>query len=231
MAHYGNLGNQRVAEEVRDVRGTTIRTFDGQKLGTVDDVIFNHDSMEICYVVVDSGGWLEAGTFLLPSNRLSADESHADGLAADATQKQIQKSPQFDKNSPPSDEWGEYEQKFKEYWEEQPVMHLKGSDRIITPPEEREPAQGRSTARATAPGNRELSAAELFPKRMTNVFTGPEPGSGKVTLRPEPVVLAEQAAAGVNQLKPRWWEAFENYLRINKGDIQGKCPQCSSRAA
>jgi hypothetical protein len=66
---------------------------------------------------------------------------------------------------------------------------------------------------------------------MTRVFSDPAPGSGKVTLRPKSVVRAEEAAAGVALLKPSWWDAFENYLRLNKDDIQAKCPQCESKAA
>lgn len=231
MAHYGNLGDQQITKEVRDVRGTMVRNSDGERLGKLDDVIFDHDNMEIRYVVVDSLGWLEAGTFLLPANRLSQDENHTEGLATDVTRKQIEKSPRFNGKSLASKEWQKYEQEFKKYWEEDPVMHIKGSDRIITPPEEPEPPQASSTARSTQPSGSRLNAAELFPERMTSVFSDPEPGGSKVTMRPKPVARVEEAAAGVNQLKPRWWDAFENYLRINKDDIQARCSQCSSKAA
>jgi hypothetical protein len=76
-----------------------------------------------------------------------------------------------------------------------------------------------------------LDVARLFPERMTGVFTDPAPGSGKVTLRPKAALRAEEAAAGVALLKPSWWESFENYLQVNKDDIQAKCPQCTSKAA
>jgi hypothetical protein len=108
-------------------------------------------------------------------------------------------------------------------------MHMKGSDRIITQPEE----HTRARANAMDPGSsrsddREIDAAELFPERISNVFSDTAPGSGKVTLRPKSVARAEEAASGVALLKPRWWEAFENYLRLNRSDIQSKCPQCES---
>src|SRR5438067_3105 len=99
MAHCGCLEDQRVSDDVRDIRGTTVRGADGEKLGTVDDVIFDHDTMEIRYVVVDSEGWLEAGTFLLPADRISADGNDSDGLAAGTTKQQIENSPQHDKTS------------------------------------------------------------------------------------------------------------------------------------
>src|SRR5438105_7869316 len=99
MAHCGCLEDQRVSDDVRDIRGSSVRGADGEKLGTVDDVIFDHDTMEIRYVVVDSGGWLEAGTFLLPADRISADREDADGLATDTTRQQIKNSPRYGKKS------------------------------------------------------------------------------------------------------------------------------------
>jgi sporulation protein YlmC with PRC-barrel domain len=59
MAHYGTLETQPVSDDVQDIGGTTVRDSDGKKLGQVDDVIFDHDTVEIRYVVVDSDGWLE----------------------------------------------------------------------------------------------------------------------------------------------------------------------------
>jgi uncharacterized protein YrrD len=99
MAHYGSLGTQRLADDVRDIRGTTVRGADGAKLGNIDDVIFDHDSMEIRFLAGDSGGWLQAGTFLLPADRVSADASHEDGLATRATTEQIENSPRYQKES------------------------------------------------------------------------------------------------------------------------------------
>jgi hypothetical protein len=103
-------------------------------------------------------------------------------------------------------------------------MHIKGTDRIIVPPDAAPPAP--ASSKRSSSTSREVSAAELFPRRISEVFSDPAPGAGKVTLRPESVARAETAASGVALLKPRWWDAFENYLRENKGDIQSQCPQC-----
>src|SRR5438874_4967064 len=228
MTHYGNVGTQQVPDDVRDVRGTSVRGADGRDLGEISDVIFDHDTMEIRYIVIDGGDWLAAGTFLLPADRVSADGNHEDGLAADVTRKEIKDSPQYDEKTLSSKEdWKKSEQEFKKYWDEQPVMHIKGSDRIITPPEEPTAAPASSAGPARESTDREINAAELFPERITPVFTDPEPKSGKVTLRPKSVARAEEAASGVTLLKPRWWEAFENYLQMNRSEIQARCPECS----
>jgi len=233
MTHYGSVATQVITDEIRDIRGTSVRGADGTKLGEVTDVIVDHETMKIQYLVVDSEGWLEAGTFLLPAGRVSADESDANNLAAGVTRQQLENSPQYKKQSLQSgDEWRKYDLEFKKYWEEEPVMHIKGSDRIITPPGE--PIPIRANAGGQKPSessDSEVSAANLFPERIAPVFSDPAPGSGKVTLRPKSVARAEEAASGATLLKPRWWESFENYLRLNKDDIKGKCPQCTSKVA
>jgi sporulation protein YlmC with PRC-barrel domain len=233
MAHLGNLGSRQASEDVQDIRGTVLRDSNDQKLGTVDDLILDHDTMEIRYLVLDSEGWLQDGRFLLPVERVSADRNHEDGLTTDATRSEIKASPQYDELSLNSDRaWKKYEKEFKKYWDDKPIMHIKDSDRIITPPEE--PAAAQPEARATSAGqegSREINAAQLFPERISDVFSDPAPSSSKVTLKPKSVARAEQAASGASLLKPRWWEAFENYLRENKSDIQGNCSQCNSRAA
>ena len=232
MTHNGSVGNQVVPEEIRDVRGSQVRGADNTILGEVVDVIVDHDTMQIRYLVVDSNGWLEGGTFLLPADRISADENNDSDLAADVTRQQIENSPQYRNQAEHSEkDWSQYQQLFKKYWDEGPVMHMKGSDRIITPPGGPIRTQASSTGQSSESDDRELNVANLFPERIAPVFSDTAPGSGKVTLRPKPAARAEEAAAGVNLLKPHWWESFENYLRLNKDDIQARCSHCSSKAA
>jgi sporulation protein YlmC with PRC-barrel domain len=230
MTHCGNLGNQTVSEDIRDFRGTTVRGADGKKLGEVEDVIFDHDTMAIRYLVVDSVGWLEAGTFLLPADLVYAGEDNEAELATGVTRQQIADSPQYDKKTlEAADEWKKYEQEFRRYWDEEPVMHRKDSYRIVTPPDEEISAATSSIDSES--GDSELDVASLFPERMSPVFSDPDPSSRNVRLRPKSVARAEDAASGVALLKPRWWDAFENYLRTNKDEIQEKCSQCGSKAA
>jgi sporulation protein YlmC with PRC-barrel domain len=231
MAHCGVLGSKSVPEDLHDIRGTIVRRSDGQRLGKVNDVIFDHDTMEIRYLVVDSDGSLEVGTFLLGASGVSRDEKHNSGLVTSASRQQIENAPKYNnKFLRSTDDWNQYEQEFKEYWEEDPVMHMKGSDRIITPPDDAVSAQASSAGRKSdRSDDLEINPANLFPERLSPVFSDPEPSGSKVTLRPKSVARAEEAASGVTLLKPRWWDAFENYLHRKKGDIQSNCPQCSSQ--
>ena len=110
-------------------------------------------------------------------------------------------------------------------------MHIKGSDRIITMPDQPAAPQANSRFESREVEENEPDVSNLFPNRIAPVFSDTAPGSGKVTLRPKAVARAEDAASGVTLLKPRWWESFENYLKINKDEIQAKCPECPSKAA
>lgn len=232
MTHNGSVGTQLVPEGIHDIRGTTVRGADNTRLGEVIDVIVDHETMEIRYLVVDGQGRLDTGIFLLPADRISADANNDNNLAAGATRQQIEDSPHYrDQMKQSQDQWKKYEQQFKKYWDEEPVMHLKGSDRIITTQGEQVRSQSSVANQGSESEDREVDVARLFPERMAPVFSDTAPGSGKVTLRPKPAARAEEAASGVSMLKPHWWESFENYLRINKDDIQTKCSQCSSKAA
>jgi hypothetical protein len=55
MAHYGLLREYRFSDDVDDIRGATLGV-SNEKLGKIDDVIFDHASGTIQYAVVDSGG-------------------------------------------------------------------------------------------------------------------------------------------------------------------------------
>ena len=234
MAHYASLGDHRFAKDIQDVRGARVYGVEGEEIGNVDDVIFDHETMEIRYVVIDGGDKSQSQKFLLPANEISDDTTHRDGFAIGITKKQSRDFPDFDEKSLKSeDAWKKYLDEFKKFWEEDPVMHRRGSDRIITPtPEElrasgsTSQSDGDATEAANDPG---ISAAELFPERISEVFSDPRPGAHKVTLRPRSVKRAEEAASGIALLKPHW-DAFAANLRRDRAGIQSQCPQCAADA-
>ena len=67
MSHYGVLGDYRFKEVAEDIRGTTLYGVGDEKLGKIDDVILDHSSGNVKYVVDDTGGWLRTKTFIVPS--------------------------------------------------------------------------------------------------------------------------------------------------------------------
>ncbi len=73
MAHYGTLRDYRPSEVAADdIRGSHVYGTNDDKLGKIDDIIFDHTTADIRYVVVDTGGWLSSKKFLVPTERIHA---------------------------------------------------------------------------------------------------------------------------------------------------------------
>jgi sporulation protein YlmC with PRC-barrel domain len=231
MAHYGSLGDHRFTADVPDVRGADVYGSEDEKIGNIEDVIFDHETMEIGFVVIAGGDRSQSHKFLFPVNRIFDDNKHRDGFAIGITKQKSEDFPDFDNRSLESKEsWKKYLDEFKKFWEEDPVMHRRGSDRIVTPtPEELRASGNVSDSHADAgegSGDLEFSAGELFPERMSDVFSDTTPGAHKVTLRPRSVRRAEEAAAGLSLLKPRW-DAFAEHLRRDRIKVQSHCAPCA----
>jgi uncharacterized protein YrrD len=56
MAQHGMLREYRFTEASEDIRGSKLYGGNDEKLGKIDDVIFDHNTGFIRYVVVDTGG-------------------------------------------------------------------------------------------------------------------------------------------------------------------------------
>src|SRR6202167_6081114 len=134
MGHHGLLGDYRLLDSAEDIRGTTLYGRDDEKLGKIDDVIFDHSTGDISYVVVDTGGWLSTEEFLVPAARLRSSTKHENDFESDLTKRQIESFPAYNKKDLESpDKWADYEDRYRSNWETGPVMHREGTDRNITP--------------------------------------------------------------------------------------------------
>src|SRR5579871_1750289 len=134
MAHYGILRDTPVAEATEDIRGAHLYGLNDEKLGKIDDVIFDHSTADIRYVVVDTGGWLKTKKFLVPTERLRASAKHENDFETDLNKEQVESFPPYNESDLASDsQWAGYEDRYRSKWETDPVMHRTGTDRNITP--------------------------------------------------------------------------------------------------
>jgi hypothetical protein len=60
-----------------------------EKLGKIDDVIFDSDDGHIRYVVVDTGGWLSSRRFLVPPDELQPSTVHEKGFNVNMTKRRL----------------------------------------------------------------------------------------------------------------------------------------------
>ena len=63
MPHYGTLRETRLQQVPDDLRGAEVYGVNDERLGKIDDVIFDHASGDIRYVVVEAGGLFNKRTF------------------------------------------------------------------------------------------------------------------------------------------------------------------------
>jgi len=203
MAQCGMLRDYRFTDAAEDIRGSKLYGLNDEKLGKIDDVIFDHSSGTIRYVVVDTGGWLSTKKFIVPAERLRASAEHKDDFAADLSKQQIESFPPYDEKNLESDEqWADYEGRYRSKWKADPVMHRAETDRNITPTTQQMPGNSPSE-RAAADAAAETSD--------TDALT-----SGGYAASTDTVEI-KQSAVGIG---PRW-DTFQDRLRERRKEVIG----------
>jgi sporulation protein YlmC with PRC-barrel domain len=199
MARYGTLGDYRFTdteEAANDIRGAKVYGLKDEKLGEIDDIIFDEATGAIVYVVVDTGGWLSTKRFLVPPQSVRPSMQHEGDFLVDLNKPQIETFPPYDGTELTSEElWADYEQRYRSKWVENPVMHREATDRNITP----------------------------TTKQQVNAGSGTIPtGSGKSLTETETAVtpVHKEATMDVSPAGPSLrWNAFEDTLRQRREDV------------
>src|ERR1700737_1883824 len=127
MAHYGTLRDYHFVDNesaADDIRGSKVYGINDEKLGKIDDVIFDHSTGNIRYLVVDTGGWLSTRKFLVPAEGLRASAKHDKDFEANLDKRQIESFPPYDESDLESEsKWAGYEGRYRSKWVADPVMH------------------------------------------------------------------------------------------------------------
>lgn len=240
MAHYGMLRDYAFAGDIDDIRGADLYAADG-KIGTVKDVIFDHDNGDIRYLVADLG---HDRRVLIDSGHVFRSTADEDSFETDLTAGEASRLPRFDETALEAEHdwerhheenrklWKEreeaYEKEYKRAWDEDPVMHQKGSANIITP--EVVPAEGS--------GERTISGADLTPHRIADKFNqmGPMTNvstnlSGQdVTLRPAGTASHAEGAAFNTWTRSDRLRNFQTSVRERMPELRKTCCFCPGGA-
>lgn len=256
MAHFGVLRDYKFSDDVDDIRGATLYGRDDEKLGKIDDVIFDHATGTIQYAIVDAGGWLSSKKFLVPAERIRPSAKNKDDFASDMTKDQIEALPKYDEKAVENEkDWNNYSEGYKKSLDSGPVLHKEGSTHILTPDPSEMPATGAALA--------DESAYE--PERLAGTYPSTSPDPQKTRLRPAgiaaqaedsslpgvstkldiPTTVEEDAldreAPGTGGRIPPAGTAypsdtarnqrlsdFESNLRRNRVDITASCRSCAT---
>jgi len=213
MAQQGMLRDYRFTDAAEDVRGSKLYGRNDEKLGKIDDVIFDHASGSIRYVVVDTGGWLSTKKFIVPVERLRASAEHKDDFAVDLSKEQVGSLPPYDESHLESDQqWADYEGRYRSKWDTGPVMHREGTDRNITPTTQQMPGNS-SSAHAAGSPSASASASTASGPGTTFQDTGAFERGG-FAASTDTVEISQSA----NGIGPRW-DTFQNRLRERRKEV------------
>lgn len=218
MSHYGLLKDYRLRETAEDIRGTTLYGLQDEKLGKIDDVIFDHTTGDIGYVVVDTGGWLTTKKFIVPAERLHASTKHEDDFASDLTKEQIEAFPPYSEKDLESDEhWKDYEKRYRSKWETHPVMHRKETDRNITPTTQQLQGNPSST--------RAAGLSDGMPRNRVprDAAAAAEADTGRVVPPATDSVTISNSAVGIGGR----WDTFQARLRERRKEAVVGCGTCT----
>ncbi len=199
MARNGMLRDYRFTDATEDIRGSKLYGLNDEKLGKIDDVIFDYSTGLIHYIVVDTG-WLTTKKFIVPADRLRMSAEHKDDFSVPLTKEQVESFPPYEEVDLESDaQWSDYERRYRSKWEADPVMHRAGTDRNVTPTTQQMPGNSPSAHAAdSAAGNVD-----------TGAFT-----EGGFAASTDSVVIS-QSAVGIG---PRW-DRFQDRLRERRKQV------------
>jgi hypothetical protein len=188
MAHFGTLRDYRFAQEAGDIRGAEVYGAKDEKLGKIDDVIFDHTSGSLRYAVVDTGGWLRSKKFLVPANQIFSRPDHDDDFAVNLTKEQIERFPAYDEKAiDRPEEFRDYENKYSKEYTTGGVMHREGSTHILTPEPAEMPAGSGSGIDSTG--------LDLTPNRIADKFSDTGNDPNKTRMRPAGIAARAEDTA------------------------------------
>lgn len=230
MAHYGTLNNASVSDAAQDIRGSSLYGLADEKLGKIDDVIFDHATGLIRYVVVDTGGWLTTKQFIVPASRLRASLKHNDDFEVDLNKKQIESFPAYAESDLESDsKWADYEGRYRSKWETGPVMHREGTDRNITPTTQQVPGNSPSERAA------DIAHGEAVPTRSTGISAVASRADAEAAAAPTDRIVPAGTDSVVIDVSPMGiggrWDTFQSLLRERRKQAVATCRTCSGETA
>lgn len=230
MAHYGILGKTAVSDASEDIRGAHLYGEKDEKLGKIDDVIFDHSTAEIRYVVVDTGGWLSSKKFIVPAEKLRASAKHQNDFEINLSKKQVESFPPYNESDLESENrWSAYEGNYRSKWVADPVMHRAETDRNVTP----------TTYQATGNRESERSAAiahggsptTRMPAVSTSTSRKDSDAASSIRERAVPAgtdtVVIDNTAVGIGAR----WDTFQSHLRERRKEAVTSCRTCTGESA
>lgn len=235
MAHYGTLRDISIGQAAEDIRGSHLYGINDEKLGKIDDVIFDHATADIRYVVVDTGGWLKSKKFIVPAQSIRASAKHKDDFEVNLNKQQIESFPPYNESDLESDsKWSGYEGEYRAKWVADPVMHRAETDRNLTPTALQESGNLNSERAAARTHGEPYGSSRMQPVSTAGrdrSIAADERAADEVTERAVPAgtdsVVIDNTAVGIGGR----WDTFQSRLRERRKQAVSYCRTCSGESA
>ncbi len=192
MPHYGILREHKLSD-VDDLRGAEIYGVNDEKLGKIDDVIFDHSTGEIRYIVLKTGGLLSSKRIMVPASRIRPYGKHEDKFYAELDKERLHMLPEFHDEMLSSEAtWTSFEKDNEQRWNDGAVLYNKDTGRVITPPSQ-ETAQ-QTGGRPLTQKEKDSLDRDFTPQKMgkQDDYLGVASGAGSTTLRPQKPSIASR---------------------------------------
>ena len=226
MAHYGTLRDLRFADASEDIRGASLYGLNDEKLGKIDDVIFDHSTGTIVYLIVDTGGWLSSKLFIVPVDRVSASTKHTEDFQVPLNKNQVEDFPPYNESDLKSDrKWSDYETSYRSKWTG-PVMHREGTDRNITPTTQQMEGNA-SSEEAAARAHGETTARRIPVRSEAADINAAEGVTERAVAAGSDAVVISNSAVGIGGR----WDTFQSRLRERRKEAVTGCTTCSNESA
>ena len=235
MPHFRTLRDMQFTNREDDIRGAALYDVTGDKLGKIEDVIFDHSSGAIHYAVVDTGGWLNHRKFLVPGDRIHTYEDDPDAFQVDMVKKHVERLPPFEESLLHSDDdWQDYQRHYREWVTTGDVIHRQGSMNIVTPDADEVPGEPSIAQGSGAAGQRRL---DLTPRRFaTGEVSAPTtmPTVDESTNTSHAVLPRSSRSQPLGRLpdaeaRPATtgrWSRFQESVQSRCRETSGGCPEC-----
>lgn len=186
MPHYGILHDHKL-EGVDDLRGAEVYGLDDEKLGSIDDVIFEHSTGDIRYVVLKTGGLFSHKRVMVPAARIEPYGDQDGRFYIDLDKGLLKEMPEFKEEAlANAGGWSAFELENERFWTENPLVNSKLTGRMITPPHEEEEIGLNFAIGSTGPvASGTKSGLKLERMGHQDDLLGVGSGVNKTTLRPK----------------------------------------------
>lgn len=240
MKHYATLRDYQFDADVDDIRGATLYGEGGEKLAKIDDVVLDHDSGAIEYLVANEG---RGRRVLVPVTGVRTALTSDRDFDSDLTRSDIEHLPAFEDSMLNHDEtWKNYmrlhrdamkkdekeaHRDYKEGWKDDPVAHqAEDVAHLITPVEVPPAPASKVTSIDRGRQAEDDYVPDVTPERLAPVFTNTAQTPDKLNMVPHAASSRGPAAEYVTAgLGPKW-NGYQERLRRDLPRLRGVCEAC-----